>query len=108
MAGVIIMLHIFTLTFFFTAVGSAGDSSSVGDYSLLRLSVEAPILLKFTYKPCVQECIKKNQREPNELSMEGGILELGGKLAIGFGEVEYDLTALSAKVYGLGFKKRFV
>ena len=40
--------------------------------------------------------------------MEGGILELGGKLAIGFGEVEYDLTALSAKVYGLGFKKRFV
>lgn len=103
-------MHIFTFTFL-TAVGySPGDSSSTGDYdySLLRLSIEAPIVLKFAYKTCVDQCIKENQRKPNELSIEGGISELVGKVEIGFGEVEYELAALSAKVYGLGFKKRFV
>ena len=99
---------IFTFSFS-TAVGySPNDSSSNDDYSLLRFSIEAPIVLKFAYKTCVDECLKKNQSKPNELSIEGGIFELVGKLAIGFGEASYKLAALNVKVYGLSVKKRFV
>ncbi|KAL9960883.1 hypothetical protein ACROYT_G034389 [Oculina patagonica] len=82
-----------------------GISSSTGDYSILRLSIEAPYIVKLTYATCVDECLKKNSRKPNELSIEGGFLELVGKVEIGFGKVNYELGALTAKLHGFGDKK---
>lgn len=63
--------------------------------------------MKAAFKNCVDKCIKENQRKPNELSAEGGFLEIVGKLAIGFGEVSSELTALSVKI-NLKDVKRFV
>ncbi len=95
--------------FLSTAVGlNNGISSSTGDYSILRLSIEAPYIVKLTYTTCVAECLKKNSRKPNELSIEGGFLELVGKVEIGFGKVNYELGALTAKLHGFGDKKRLV
>ncbi len=95
--------------FLLTAVGlNNGVRSSTGDYSILRLSLEAPYMAKLTYTTCVDKCLNKNSRTPNELSIEGGFLKLVGKVGIGFGKVNYELKVLSANLYRLRDKKRFV
>lgn len=101
------LYHIFT--FYLSAVGySPGDSSSTNDFSILRLSTEVPFGIKAALKPCSDKCTKKSERKPNELALSFGFSEIVGRLAIGFGEKNYELAALSRKLYGGGWEKRYV
>ncbi|XP_078343101.1 uncharacterized protein LOC144628871 isoform X1 [Oculina patagonica] len=84
-----------------------GESSSTGDFSILRLSAELPFGIKSAVKPCSDKCIKKSERKPNELALSFGFSEIVGRLAIGFGEKNYELAALSRKIYGGAWEKSF-
>ena len=92
----------------FTAVGynPAGDSSSISDFSILRLSTEFPFGIKAAVKSCNEKCTKKNRRKPDELTLSFGVSEIVGKLAIGFGKKNYELAALTRKLYGGAWEKK--
>ena len=95
------------VTFCLIAVGySPGDSSSTGDFSILRLSTEVPFGIKAAVKPCSDKCTKKDERKPSELALSFGFSEIIGRLAIGFGAKNYELAALSRKLYGGGWEPR--
>lgn len=85
---------------------SPGDSFSKGDYSIIRLSLEAPLGLKAAIKPCNVGCMKKSRRQPNEFTIGFGFSEVVGRLAIGFGDKNFELAALSRKLYSGGLEKR--
>ena len=94
-------------TCYLIAVGySPGDSSSTGDFSILRLSTEYPFGIKAAVKPCSDKC--KSERKPFELALSFGFSEAIGRLAIGFGEKSYELTAFQRKLYGGGWEPRYV
>jgi len=58
-------------------------------------------------KPCNSGCIKKETGKPNEFSLGFGFSEVVGRLSVGFGERNYELTALSTKLSGTD-PKRYV
>ena len=94
--------------FYLIAVGeSPGDSSSTRrDFSILRLSIEVPFGIKAVVKSCTDKC--KSEREPLELALSFGLSEVVGQLSIGFGATRYELAALSRKLYGWGWERRYV
>ncbi len=75
------------------------------DWSIIRLSVEIPIGLKETVKLCSSAC---TERKPHEFILSLGLSEIIGRLAIGFGEKNYELAALSQKLYGGAWEKKYV
>ena len=85
---------------------SPGDSSSTGDFSIIRLSLEVPVGLKTAIKPCNRDCIKKSPRRPMEFSLNIGYSEVVGRLAIGFGDKSFELAALNAKLYSGGYSPK--
>lgn len=84
---------------FFTAVGDSRGNKIPTNISILRLSVELPIILTNTLKPCSRECIKEDQHKPHEIVINFKVTELVGRLTIGFGKKSYKLPELKIKLY---------
>ena len=57
-------------------------------------------------KPCSDKC--KSERKPFELALSFGVSEAVGRLAIGFGEKNYELPAFHRKLYSGAWEPRYV
>ena len=94
------------IDFYFLAFDSPGDSSSKGDFSIFRLIGEVPIGLKLSFKPCDKKCWENNFRKPHKFTYSFGLSEVVVKVGVGLGDKNYELVALSSKLFSGNTGKR--
>ena len=102
----LIALSLYLNNFYFPVGYSPGDSSSTGDFSIVRLTGEVPIGLKLSIQPCEKKCVEDNSRKPNKFTYSFGFSEVVVKVGVGFGDKNYDLVALSTKLFSGNTGKR--
>ena len=102
----LIALSLYLNNFYFPVGYSPGDSSSTGDFSIVRLTGEVPIGLKLSIQPCEKKCVEDNSRKPNKFTYSFGFSEVVVKVGVGFGDKNYDLVALSRKLFSGNTGKR--